>query len=72
MVQTLQQAPPPVGVSPEEVQTRVKAIMNQTYQVMATRFKTKESFETREILSILVTSIKVRPSGTAWLWTQRC
>lgn len=62
----LQQAPPPVGVSQEEVQTKVKAIMNQTYQVMATRFKVKESFETKEILSILVASIKVS------LWLGGC
>ena len=45
--------------SPEEVQTKVKAIMNQTYQTMASRFKAKDSFERKEILSILVTTIKV-------------
>ena len=38
---------------------KVKAIMNQTYQTLATKFKTRESFETKEILSILVTTIKV-------------
>lgn len=47
------------GVSLEEVQMKVKAIMNQTYQTLASKFKTRESFETKEILSILVTTIKV-------------
>ena len=58
--QAVPSAPPMAGgVSPEEVQMKVKAIMNQTYQTLATRFKTQESFETKEILNILVTTIKV-------------
>ncbi len=59
-MQPLQQAPPPEGVPQEEVQRKIKAIMNQTYQVMAARFKAKPSFESKEILTILITSIKVR------------
>ena len=56
---TLQQAPPSDGVSMEQIQTKVKVIMNQAYQTMAMKFKAKKSFETKEILSILVASIKV-------------
>ena len=47
------------GLGEEEVGTRVKAIMNQAYQNLAAKFKTKDSFETKEILAILVSVIKV-------------
>lgn len=57
--ETPQMAPQTAPPSPEEVQMKVKAIMNQTYQTLAAKFKTKETFESREILSILVTTIKV-------------
>ena len=50
------EAKPP---STEEVQAMVKTIMNQTYQTLATKFKAKETFESKEILSILLATIKV-------------
>ena len=52
------------GLGEEEVSTRVKAIMNQAYQTLAGKFKAKESFETKEILAILVSVIKVRALDT--------
>ena len=45
--------------STAEIGTKVKAIMNQAYQMMATKFRAKENFETKEILSIVVNVIKV-------------
>ena len=33
--------------------------MNQSYQTLAGKFKSKESFESKEILAILVNVIKV-------------
>ena len=47
------------GASQEEVATKVKAIMNQAYQTLAAKYKAKETFQSKEILSILVTAIKV-------------
>ena len=48
------------GVSQEEVATKVKAIMNQAYQTLATKYRAKETFQSKEILSILVAAIKVQ------------
>ena len=59
VAQTQAAAPTTASVPPEVIQMKVKAIMNQTYQTLATKFKTRESFETKEILNILVTTIKV-------------
>ena len=47
------------GASKEEVATKVKAIMNQAYQTLAAKYKAKETFQSKEILSILVAAIKV-------------
>lgn len=55
----LSDTPSSGGLGEEEVGTRVKAIMNQAYQNLAAKFKAKDSFETKEILSILVSVIKV-------------
>ncbi len=43
-----------------DVATKVKAIMNQAYQMMASKFKTKDSYTSKEILGINVGIIKVR------------
>lgn len=43
--------------------TKVKSIMNQAYQKMASKFKTKDSYDSKEILAILVGIIKVRTLG---------
>ena len=56
----LLQAAPPAPPSAEEVQRKVKTIMNQTYQALASKFRGKESFQSKEILTILVNTIKVR------------
>ncbi len=54
------EAPPTSGgQGGGDVGTRVKAIMNQSYQTLAGKFKSKESFESKEILAILVNVIKV-------------
>ena len=37
----------------------VKSIMNQAYQSMATKLKDKEQFERTEVLSLLLSTIKV-------------
>ena len=47
------------GVSQEEVATKVKAIMNQAYQTLAAKYRAKETFQSKEILAILVAAIKV-------------
>ena len=47
------------GASKAEVATKVKAIMNQAYQTLATKYKAKETFQSKEILAILVAAIKV-------------
>ena len=47
------------GASQEEVATKVKAIMNQAYQTLAAKYKAKETFQSKEILAILVAAIKV-------------
>ena len=52
------------GAGPrEDVGTKVKSIMNQAYQMMAAQFKTKDSYESKEILSIIVAIVKVRCGG---------
>ena len=55
-------APPSAPPSAEEVQRKVKTIMNQAYQSLASKFRGKESFQSKEILTILVNTIKVRHS----------
>lgn len=50
----------------EDVSTKVKSIMNQAYQMMAAKFKTKDSYQSKEILSIIVTVVKVSLKGTVW------
>ena len=52
-------ATPAAGASKEEVATKVKAIMNQAFQTLSAKYKAKATFESKEILSILVTAIKV-------------
>ena len=47
-----------------DVQQQVKSIMNQTYQLLAARFRSKESFPSAEILSTLLATIKVRVQTT--------
>ena len=47
------------GGSKEDVGTKVKSIMNQAYQMMAAKFKTKDSYQSKEILSIIVAVVKV-------------
>lgn len=47
----------------EDVGTKVKSIMNQAYQMMAAKFKAKDSYQSREILGIIVAVVKVRRSG---------
>ena len=57
-----QQATPTVStpsVGEEEIGRRVKAIMNQAYQTMAAKLKAKEEFERSEVLSMLLSTIKV-------------
>ncbi len=44
----------------EDVTTKVKSIMNQAYQMMAAKFKTKDSYSSQEILAIIVGVVKVR------------
>ena len=44
----------------EDVATKVKSIMNQAYQMMAAKFKTKDSYSSQEILAIIVGVVKVR------------
>ena len=51
---------PSAAAGGEDVSTKVKGIMNQAYQMMASEFKKKESFETQQILKIVVTTIKVK------------
>lgn len=48
-----------------DVQQQVKSIMNQTYQLLAARFRSKESFPSAEILTTLLATIKV--SFNWWL-----
>lgn len=48
------------GASKDDVGTKVKSIMNQAYQMMAAKFKTKESYDSKEILAIIVGVVKVR------------
>lgn len=47
------------GLSEEEVGRRVKSIMNHTYQTMSSKLKVKEEFERSEVLSLLLSTIKV-------------
>ena len=47
----------------EDVGTKVKSIMNQAYQMMAAKFKTKDSYESKEILAIIVSIVKVSGWG---------
>lgn len=47
------------GLSEEVVGQRVKSIMNHTYQTMSNKLKVKEEFERPEVLSILLSTIKV-------------
>ena len=42
-----------------DVATKVKSIMNQAYQMMATKFKTKDTYPSKEILAVIVSVIKV-------------
>lgn len=42
---------------------RVKSIMNHAYQTMSNRLKVKEEFERPEVLSILLSTIKVYTLG---------
>ena len=41
------------------IQGRVKAIMNQAYQTLASKFKAKDQFSSQEILSVLMATIRV-------------
>ena len=47
------------ATSSGDVTIKVKAIMNQAYQSMASKFKTKDSYSSKEILGIIVAIIKV-------------
>ena len=51
--------PPTSSGSGEDVGLKVKSIMNQAYQKMAAKFKTKDSYESKEILGVIVSVVKV-------------
>ena len=46
--------------STEDVNAKVKAIMNHAFQMMSGKFKTKDSYQSKEILAIIVNVIRVR------------
>ena len=50
--------------SAKDVSTKVKSIMNQAFQMMSGKFKTKDSYLSKEILGIVMNVIKVR----VWLF----
>lgn len=56
------------GASAQDVSTKVKTIMNQTYQMMSSKFKTKDSYQSKEILVLIVNVIKVG----VWLFLGVC
>lgn len=51
-----------------DISSKVKGIMNQAYQMLASKFKAKDSYTTREILGIIVAVIKVGNSETVKPW----
>ncbi len=58
------------GAPKEEVGTKVKSIMNQAYQMMVAKFKTKDSYQSKEILTIIVGVVKVRSPSPLLLLQQ--
>ena len=50
----------PAAAPKEDVSTKVKSIMNQAYQMMAAKFKTKDTYQSKEILAVIVGVVKVR------------
>ncbi len=49
--------------SGEDVGPKVKSIMNQAYQKMSAKFQTKDSYESKEILGVIVNVVKVLFTG---------